>query len=678
MRALGIHTGRVYLHEDNPLGTAFHDAAAVLVEDGHTLAAVEEERLTRMKHCNCFPVNAVKFCLEFTGTSWDQVDAIAINKSFAGLDIADKFSFLAEGTQGGVPGAEEHLAGHFQRAFGIDARGKFRFCHHQLAHAWSAFAVSGFDRALVISLDGDGDDSSGMVFTAKDSSLQKLREFSVQQSLGNLYSGLISLLGYSRFDEYKVMGLAPYGDPERYARTFSSCYELLPDGGFQLASLPGWLRICDAAGLLQQARRAGEPFTQQHKDLAAGIQAILETIVMHVLVNYQARTAERNLALAGGVAHNCTMNGRILRSGLFEKIFVQPAAHDAGGALGAAFWACYSAPQCSTPLMTPPPRPMTHLYYGPDIGCDHQVEQGLKRWNGFIEYRRSQDIAAQCAELLAGGGVVAWVQGRSEFGPRALGNRSILADPRPASNKSRINEMVKKREAYRPFAPSVLEDRMHLYFDVPPNCSSLPFMIFVVPVKESFRHCLGAITHVDGTARVHTVSREANPLYWNLISEFERITGIGMVLNTSFNNNAEPIVENLDDAVVSFLTTNLSYLAVGNFIVSRRSAGDQRRALLEMHPGIPVWRTLVKRTHINGSGQEAAYGIKSVKSREFGQVWIPLSKRLFFLLQFADGRTPVTKLLRISETFGEEREEEILDELLGLWQQRAVILNPAS
>lgn len=671
MKVLGIHGGRQFLDESNPTGWSYHDAAAVLIDNGEIAAAIEEERLTRMKHCNCFPVNAISFCLSSTHTRWDEIDRIAINQSFGGMDVVDKVGYLENPRRNVPPGAENHLAELFRRSFGVDMRGRFRFCQHHLAHAWSAFIPSGFERALVVSLDGDGDNSSGMVLTANGLSMEKLKEFSVEQSLGNLYTSLIKLIGYSRFDEYKVMGLAPYGDPDVFAPVFEKCYQLLPDGEYEIGSMPFWLRACDESGILAQARRKGSPFSQEHCDLAASIQQMLENIVFHVLKHYKEATGEDNLCLAGGVAHNCTLNGKVLRSALFDQVFVQPAAHDAGGALGAAWWSYYTEQSDQS-------RPrMTHLYYGTEIADEDEIAAQLERWSGFIQFRKSSNIAVECAALLAGDAVIGWIQGRSEFGPRALGNRSILADPRPARNKERINEMIKKREGYRPFAPSVREEKLPTYFDVPRNCTALPFMIFVVPVREEYRNHVAAVTHLDGTARVHSVSEQANPTYWELIREFERITGTGMLLNTSFNNNAEPIVDSVDDAVGAFLTTGLSYLAIGPYLISRRPQSEQKSALLKMVPDVPAWHALVKRKQVHSTGEATPiFRIESIKSKEFGNTAVPISNFMFVLLQEANGKASVLELLQRSALAGSEFEGIVLDEILDLWTRRAVILNP--
>ena len=289
-------------------------------------------------------------------------------------------------------------------------------------------------KAEVLVLDGDGDSLSGMVFQVERGNLKQLREFGVEQSLGHLYQRMINYVGYDRFDEYKVMGLAPYGDPSVYEKVFERCYRLLPNGDYSLGGRLTWMTHLDSAGLLKAARRRGDPFTQTHKDFAAALQAMLEKIVLHILTHYQNITKQTNLCLAGGVAHNCSMNGRVLYSGLFKEVFVQPAAHDAGGALGATYGVLNNE-RLPVRVMK-----MDHLYFGTDVGEDVSIEATLESWGDFISYEKVERIAPKAAELIAGGQVVGWVQGRSEFGPRALGNRSILADPRPAENKLLINE----------------------------------------------------------------------------------------------------------------------------------------------------------------------------------------------------------------------------------------------
>jgi len=675
MIVLGIHGGDQLAHEDGADGFSLHDAAAVLTRDADIVAAIEEERLSRIKHSNSFPFHAIGACLDQGGVRWSDVDAIAVNLSEPFISLMERAAFLQDALRSGPPTAQSRLADLFRRAFGVDVRGKFRFCPHHLAHAWSAFIPSGFEESLILSIDGHGEFASGMVLRGEGRKISKLAEYSVGQSLGNMYTELIGFLGYTRFDEYKVMGLAPYGDPTVYEPLFNGFYKCLPDGNYVLKSAGERLADLQAAGLVGYARRKGQAFTQTHKDFAAALQVMLERIVLHILRHHRRTTGATRLCMAGGVAHNCTLNGKVLDAHLFDQVFVQPAAHDAGGALGAAWWAYYSAHPHG------PRKSLSHLYHGTDVGSADEIRAALDRWSEFVELEEVPDIAAHTARLLADGAVVGWMQGRSEFGPRALGNRSILADPRPPGQKQLINQMVKKREAYRPFAPSILEERATEYFELPATQTEMPFMIFVVSVKEGKRRELGAVTHIDGTARVHTVSRAANPMLWELISQFEKITGVPVLLNTSFNNNAEPIVDSVDDGVTCFLTTRIDYLVVGPFLVRRKEASaDRSPDWLALAPTLPPFKKLVKRARFDPERPSGwSYGIDSAMSRYFGPVSAEVSEDLFTLVLRADGRKSFRRLVEESRMRLENgSQERIAGEVLDLWSRRMIALRPAT
>jgi carbamoyltransferase len=668
---LGIHGGYKREYEDDPVGYALHDSTAVLIDDGEIVTAIEEERLNRIKHTNCFPVLAIKHCLSSGGVGLKDLDAIAINSAQYVADAVEKTRFIEDPTSRLLDG-RRRLGAIFEREFGVNVADKVRFCNHHMAHAWSAFAPSPFERSLILSIDGDGDYTSGMVLMGEGNRIKKLHEYPVRQSLGHLYNTLIRMLGYTRFDEYKAMGLAPYGDPGRYGPLFAKCFRLAPEGDYFLEDPITWFTTFDAAGLLKEARRKGGAFTQAHQDFAAALQAALETIVLHVLRHYKAVTKANHLCLAGGVAHNCSMNGKVLYSGLFDQVFVQPAAHDAGGALGAAWWAFYSD-------QPERPRPkLSHLYLGTDIGGDDAVESRLKSWGDLIAFRKSENVAAETAHLLATGSVVGWVQGRSEFGPRALGNRSIIADPRPAGNKDLINQMVKKREAFRPFAPSMLLERAGLYLDLPARHEAFPFMIFVLNIKEEMRSRLGAITHVDGTARVQTVSKDTNPMYWSLISEFEKLTGVAVVLNTSFNNHAEPIVDSTDDAVACFLTTGIHFLVIGNYIVTRRDPAEVSSAFKALAPAVPPHRKLVRRGAASGLKADDTFQIESAKSSDFGPRAVSVSPEFYGVLQGADGQKSLHDLLDEEGVTDEATVRRVSDEVADLWSRRVILLKPAA
>lgn len=669
MIVLGFHGSYRRVDEDDPVTFAWHDSAAVLVRDGEILAAIEEERLDRIKHSNAFPARALRHCLELSGIGVSDVDYIAFNSSETVVTHRETAAILQDASAPIPARKAETLSRLLHNALGDDVSAKLRFCHHHIAHAWSAYGPSGFTDGLVLTIDGDGDGSSGMVLTGRDGALQPLHSFAVPQSLGRFYHQLIGFLGATRFDEYKIMALASYGNKDVFAPIVAKWYRLLPDGLYQIADRQQWLEDFAATGLISQARRWNEPFTQLHKDFAAALQDAVEQIVLHVLRHYREATGLTNLCLAGGVAHNCSLNGKILYSGLFRNVFVQPAAHDAGGALGAA-WAVMG--DGKAPRL---PMVMSHLYLGSDIGTAEQVWSELEVWGDLLTFVKSSDVAADTAKLLADGEVIGWAQGRSEFGPRALGNRSILADPRPASNKTLINEMVKKREQYRPFAPSVIEERADEYFELPPALTSFPYMIMVLRVREGMRGLLGAVTHVDGTARVQTVAKSVNPLFWHLIDAFGALTGVPVLLNTSFNNHAEPIVNSVEDAITCFLTTGLDRLVVGPYIVSKKKPLPAA-AILGLAPRLPLSRKLVKRQRVVEGRAQTVFDIASTKSGYFGPVSVPVSAGLFALLERADGETSVATLLEELRVTRAAHRDRLAAELLEAWSGRVVILRP--
>jgi carbamoyltransferase len=565
-----------------------HDSACVLLENEKVIFAIEEERTNRIKHTNKFPFQALHSCLKNTGIKLDQVDLIAYYSSKENLDLITKRGFL-NNAQVATSDPIIFFQSLFRKGFNYEIDpAKLCFISHHHAHAMSALALSGYESSLVTTFDGEGNNCSGMVFEGEGITLKQIANIPPSKSLGFFYLYVIAFLGYGIFDEYKVMGLAPYGDPEKYRKLFQTFYTLLSKGDYVIHED----KIVSSLFNLGIPRRKGEPFTQIHKDIAASLQENLENIVFHVLQYYKQETKQKNLCMAGGVAHNCTLNGKILRSGMFENVFVQPAAHDAGCALGAALYAYYNA----NPMAKKPSK-LEHVYWGTDIGGSPSVLNQLMQWQYFITYDKLMNVSEQTAKLLADGYVVAWVQGRSEFGPRALGNRSILADPRPEENKERINKMVKKREGYRPFAPSVLEEDVDEFFEVPPHQKQFPFMVFVVNVREEKRKLLGAVTHIDGTARIQTVSRETNEKYYDLIQSFKKFVGVPVLLNTSFNNNVEPIVDSVQDAVVCFLTTELDYLVVGEYLVKKKEVSWKNHLSLKISLP-PIFRCIRLRSLI--------------------------------------------------------------------------------
>jgi len=645
-----------------------HDSAAVLLERGELTAGIEEERLTRVKHTGHRPIEAIRFCCEHAGVQLSEVDLIACATQEQGFDlvVANATAKRPEVAECHV-GARSFIRSVLARELGTQIEAsRLRFVEHHLCHAVSAFALSGFENALVVTLDGEGDGAAGTVYEGRREQMKRLRWIPRDNSLGNFYVHITRLLGFRPRDEFKIMGLAPYGDPARFRPLFEELLVLEREGLYRLRTdkLPLILRLC-------APRRAHEPIAAIHQDVAASLQEAIERAAMHMLRHFRAASGLDKLCLAGGVAQNCALTGMIERSGLFEDIFVCPASHDAGCAIGAAFSAYWE-----TPARRPPRRSgaggAPSVYLGSDIAPEH-IEPALDRWSPVLHWRRCSEVTETAAELLASGSVVGWVQGRSEFGPRALGNRSILADPRPVANRERINAMVKKRESFRPFAPSVPVECAHVYFEIPQG-KRYPYMAIVVRVRSEQRAVLGAVTHVDGTARLQTVSRGCNERYWRLLQEFGKRTGVPVLLNTSFNNNREPIVNSVNDGIVSFLTTSLDYLIVGDYVVSRASPmlASLPGMALEIPPHLQlreVWqydykeRRHVRRHVITNNHTDKVY----LRTHEV------ISEAVYTVLAGAAQGARLGPLL--SKVLEEDR-PSLLKKLLALWQERLICVQP--
>jgi carbamoyltransferase len=636
-----------------------HDSAAVLVRDGQVIAAIEQERLNRIKHTNKSAAPAMRFCLEHAGVTLEDLDAIAF---YATENYTDRVLRVMHLTHAAAPpllGARAMVHRIVSNEFGRSVDdSKLHFVSHHHAHAVTAFHMSGVRDALVMTIDGQGEGVSGMVFSGQDGQLTLLRSIPDQHSLGFLYRAVIRLHGYDMFDEYKVMGLAPYGDAAKFRRVLRSLYDLLPNGEYRL-HLERVPDLCTQV----QPRRKGGAFTQDHLDLAAGLQEALEIIAGHLIRHFAEQTGHRNLCLAGGVAHNCSMNGKMVYSELFDRVFVQPASHDAGGALGSAL--------TIDQLLRPDTRvePLGHVFWGTDIPPVDDVVRQVASWNTFLTAEPQTDICVTAARLMADGKVIGWVQGRSEFGPRALGNRSIIADPRPAEHKDIINRMVKKREAYRPFAPSVIEERVGEFFVVPDAQHDFPYMTVVLQVQPEKAAVLGAVTHIDGTARVQTVTRSFNERYWRVINEFGNLTGVPVVLNTSFNNHAEPIVDSVEDAIVCFLTTDLHALVVGDVLITKRRVSEL--SWLDLAVSLPSSAMLTATSTPSADGMvrrwELGFNYSGGKTKE-------ISKSMHDVLSRANGRDTVRNLAAACDV---DNLNALATELLDVWSQRMVILRPA-
>jgi carbamoyltransferase len=555
-----------------------HDSAACLIEDGQLVAAIEEERFSRDdKHTGSFPNRAIEHCIRTAGKDV-QVTHVAFNFSpVRAFDDSERAAtLLVRPTRLTSENRKtyRHLqSGHKRytravrqqlRALGKDTNYVVHRVGHHDAHAASTFFVSPHERAAVLTIDGRGEWATTSTYAGVGNRLERLTSIGLPHSVGLLYAAVTNYLGFKRnSDEYKVMGLASYGDPKPFGAQLRRLLRPAGPGRFEVAmeyfEHDRVLLDGPALGeLLGGPRRVGESeLEQRHMDIAAALQDVTEEIGVELARHLHEQTGSDAICLAGGVALNCVMNTRILRECGFKHLYVQPAAYDAGGALGAAFWVQHQE------LGQPRSFVMDRADWGPSFE-DAKIEAILRE--GMLRYRKSADIARDTAELLADGKIVGWFQGRSEWGPRALGHRSILADPTRPDMQDHVNLRVKHREDFRPFAPSAAVEAFRTYFETD---AEDPFMTTVVPVRPEHRAKLPAITHVDGTARVQTVDPVKNPLYHRLITEFARLRGVPIVLNTSFNVRGEPMVLTPMDALRCFFTTGIDHLAIGSFIVDK-------------------------------------------------------------------------------------------------------------
>lgn len=625
------------------------DSSACLVDDGRIVSAIEEERLNRIKHSNKFPINAMKGCVRQYRNGLREVDQFAF--SMTENEVRRIFK---------VPDVRPLMQAFFSENFGFQpASTQFSFFDHHYSHAASCYYTSGMTESLVMTIDARGGEYSSRIFTATGDDLISLRDLSPDRSLGYFYSNGVAALGFGYFDEYKVMGLAPYGDPSTFRELFKSFYSLAEDGNYRI----DWVKM-EVLNTIVSPQKDGR-LSQIHMDVAAALQEALEAIVFHELSYFQKKTGHRKLCLAGGVAQNCTMNGKIARSGLFDEVFVFPASNDSGLSVGASMAAYVSL---SGKL---PGNRFSSAYLGLPVGSEEQLNAQLSDWDDLISFRKSQDITREAAQMLAENKVIGWVQGQSEFGPRALGNRSILAHPAPAENKDRINAMVKKREAFRPFAPVVLEEFAQKYFDLSAQKGISPFMTFVVDVRKEHHKELGAVTHVDGTARVQTVARSVNPRFWQLIDRFREITGVPILLNTSFNNNAEPIVDSVTDAIICFLTTKIDYLVVSDFIMEKK--GDILFLFCNLYCTLPrqiIIEKVIRHT-IDELGQ-IREAIDCFITNSYNDDKYPVSSNMYDCLLCADGS--MTLMESMARAGGNE--QDLVKEFWALWEKRLILLRP--
>ncbi|MBI4314002.1 MAG: carbamoyltransferase [Candidatus Omnitrophica bacterium] len=533
------------------------NTAAALIKDGQLVAAAEEERFLRLKHApNLPPLRAASWCLNAAGITMDQVDLIAVGwrdpASYLSCSLLEELrSLRLPGIATGVANAFEYLIQLTRMQKGLNSRQgghhpRWVFVPHHIAHAASAYYASGFDAATVLTLDGNGEDDSGWLGTGRGLELMRSHKIRPQQSLGVLYGNVTGLLGFKEHSqEGKTMGLSAWGKPGIQLEPHLSANET----HYRLdRRYIRWLKK------KFPRRPAHEPLSDQHKDLAFAVQAFLERAGVSVAKRAYADSKIGKFCLAGGVTLNCDMNAKIIQQPFVEEMFVQPAAHDAGVALGAAYVVAAETQGWK-------PSAMTHAAWGPGY-IDAEIEPVLRE--AKAGYTRCNDIADAAADLLAKGKIVGWFQGRMEWGPRALGNRSILAHPGMPEMKDKVNIEVKHREPWRPFAPSILHEAGPDWVE---NYKTSPFMLVTFTVKPNRRKDLAAATHVDHTVRTQSVVPEANPVYHRLIERFCSRTGIPAVLNTSFNDEGEPLVMSPRDALRTYSSTGLDALAIGSFLL---------------------------------------------------------------------------------------------------------------
>ncbi|MDI3284227.1 carbamoyltransferase C-terminal domain-containing protein [Polyangium sp. 15x6] len=572
------------------INAAYHESAACLLKDGTIVAAIEEERLSRRKHGKVadldrgheLPRLAIQYCLDVAGITLGDVEWVGYSlephQRLRNQEIVERV----------VPGGWGSPAGEmlfFDLALRVPAElrrlgmtGEFKWVAHHLAHAASAFHPSPFGEAAILCVDGIGEVGSTLFASGRGSRVEPFDEIRYPSSIGFLWEKLSKYLGFSEYDACQVMGLASYGDPRRFRATFERLVSLEPEGHFALDGDTLRFRVEDYAPLEAlfdvPLRKGSEPILAAHKDIAAALQDVTNHTLLHMVRHLAARTGSKNLCMAGGVALNCVSNRIVFEASPFEGLFVQPAAHDAGTALGAALHVWHEMVGHSERST------MLHPYTGPCFD-DSAIEHALSK--AGLVYQHESNIEEKVAELLAAGKIVGWFQGAMEFGPRALGNRSLLADPRAPEMKRLLNDRIKHRASFRPFAPSVLAEEAERWFVIEKSTTTSDFMLLAYPVRPERMAQIPAVVHVDGTSRVQTVRTETNPRYHKLIVAFHARTGVPMVLNTSFNDS-EPIVCTPEHAIETFMSAGIDVLAIGDCLVE---AARQSRSEVGGHTPAP-------------------------------------------------------------------------------------------
>ena len=565
-----------------------HDSAAAIVRDGEMLGLVEEERFLRKKHVADFPRHSIQWCCDVAGIKPAELDHIVyywdpklarVERLMHLLRYFPKSLGLIK-SRGDKERLMRQLPQTLKQELGLTGKTKIHFANHHLCHAASSFLTSPFEESAILTIDAAGEWECTWMGVGKGLDMTCLKTQHFPNSLGLLYGAVTEFLGF-RFasGEGKVMGVAPYGDPQRFIKEFRDIVKTKPEGEYEIdlsyftyhyLGRPRWFskKFYDTFG---QPRDENEKdFSQYHMDIAAALQLRTEEIGLHMAKWLREKTGLNKVCLAGGVCLNSVMNGRILLEGVFDEVIVQPAANDAGTALGGCYWLW------NTVMRNPRSYVFEHAYFGPWIE-DNEIESAIKKTltaDVEVDHKKVDNVSALAAQMLADGKIIGWIQGRMEMGPRALGNRSILADPRSNEMKDLLNARVKFREGFRPFAPSILEDKTGQWFSS--NYPS-PYMILVYDVLEDKRPLIPAVTHVDGTGRVQSVSKKHNPRYYSLIQEFEKITGVPIVLNTSFNIRGEPIVYQPEQAIECFLKTGMDALFIGDYVLIKRTASAAKQ-----------------------------------------------------------------------------------------------------
>ena len=567
---------------------AFHaDSSACILIDGKLIAAAEEERFKRIKHWAGFPIESILFCLNEANITLDQVDYICIGRD-PYAKIFNKLFFLLKSIFNIKSLLFNRLSNtkslfnfkyHLLNISNLNINAlesKIKYIEHHRSHLASTFFASPFNESAILSIDGSGDFTTTMLAVGKGNKIKVLKSINFPVSIGLLYTSFTQYLGFYNYgDEYKIMGLAPYGQPI-YVKEIMKIIVLKENGLFNwdksFFSSPNDIKLDydnniptvsilytkKLIELLGPDRKPHQELEQRHKDIAASIQKVTENIVLHILTNIQKQTGMTNICIAGGVAQNSVLNGKIINNTLFKDIYIPSAGHDAGICMGAALY------MYNHKLNFPRIEPIYSAYTGSHF-TNEQIETILIKRGIKFEKLEDNLLFERIVDQLVEPGVVGWFSGSAEFGPRALGARSILADPRNAKAKDLLNEKIKRRESFRPFAPSILIEYVEDFFE---NVDKVPFMEKVFPIKKSKYNVIPAVTHVDGTGRLQTVSKEFNSRYYSLIEAFRKRTQIPILLNTSFNEN-EPIVDNPDQAIDCFLRTNMDMLVLENYLITR-------------------------------------------------------------------------------------------------------------